>query len=313
MLHGRIFLACRGTRSPSPPRTEPLACPHSAADSSHDPRRRQCWPCTISEVTGRRPSLVHATGFHGRVFGPLAHRLGSRLHCLAPDLRGHGESGVPRGPRLRLGRFRDRRPGGRRRLGLERPGRHRPFLRGRRAAARRGGPAGHLLGPLLLRARRVPLRRSARRRTRRARSRRRPGSGGRSSPRARGLCELRLEAAAQRPSTPRLSPPTSSSASKICPTARCGSGAGARTRRGSTRAALRPPRLLPARHGRMPGRARLRSREPQLHARRHSSRWSERLAHGRLEVLAGLGHFGPLEQPAVVADSVIRAIDPPPA
>jgi len=38
--------------------------------------------------------LVHATGFHGRVFGPLARALGSRLHCLALDLRGHGESGV---------------------------------------------------------------------------------------------------------------------------------------------------------------------------------------------------------------------------
>ncbi|MGO9300021.1 MAG: alpha/beta fold hydrolase [Acidimicrobiales bacterium] len=35
----------------------------------------------------------------------------------------------------------------------------------------------------------------------------------------------------------------------------------------------------------------------------------ERLANGRLEVLPGLGHFGPLEQPSVVADSVIRALD----
>ena len=39
----------------------------------------------------------------------------------------------------------------------------------------------------------------------------------------------------------------------------------------------------------------------------------ERLAKGHLEVLLGLGHFGPLEQPSVVADSVIRALDPPPA
>jgi len=39
--------------------------------------------------------LVHATGFHGRVFGPLAAGLGGRLHCVAPDLRGQGSSGVP--------------------------------------------------------------------------------------------------------------------------------------------------------------------------------------------------------------------------
>jgi len=38
--------------------------------------------------------LVHATGFNGRVLGPLARSLRLRLHCVAPDLRGHGESGV---------------------------------------------------------------------------------------------------------------------------------------------------------------------------------------------------------------------------
>jgi pimeloyl-ACP methyl ester carboxylesterase len=41
--------------------------------------------------------LVHATGFHGQVFSPLARGLGRRLHCLAVDLRGHGGSGVPAG------------------------------------------------------------------------------------------------------------------------------------------------------------------------------------------------------------------------
>jgi pimeloyl-ACP methyl ester carboxylesterase len=40
---------------------------------------------------------------------------------------------------------------------------------------------------------------------------------------------------------------------------------------------------------------------------------AERLPNGRVEVLAGLGHFGPLEQPGAVAESVIRALDPPPA
>lgn len=36
--------------------------------------------------------FAHATGFHGRVFGPLASRLIDRFHCVALDLRGHGAS-----------------------------------------------------------------------------------------------------------------------------------------------------------------------------------------------------------------------------
>jgi pimeloyl-ACP methyl ester carboxylesterase len=40
---------------------------------------------------------------------------------------------------------------------------------------------------------------------------------------------------------------------------------------------------------------------------------TQRLRNGRVEVLDGLGHFGPLERPEVVAVSVIRALDPPPA
>lgn len=37
-----------------------------------------------------------------------------------------------------------------------------------------------------------------------------------------------------------------------------------------------------------------------------------RLRHGRIEVIEGVGHFGPLERPDLVADSVIRAFDTPP-
>ena len=39
--------------------------------------------------------LVHATSFHGRVFAPLAARLGSFWHCYANDVRGHGSSSAP--------------------------------------------------------------------------------------------------------------------------------------------------------------------------------------------------------------------------
>lgn len=40
--------------------------------------------------------LCHATGFHGRVWQPVADHLTSH-HALAPDLRGHGDSAVPEG------------------------------------------------------------------------------------------------------------------------------------------------------------------------------------------------------------------------
>lgn len=38
--------------------------------------------------------LVHAAGFHGRVWAPVADRLAPAFRCLAPDLRGHGESAI---------------------------------------------------------------------------------------------------------------------------------------------------------------------------------------------------------------------------
>ena len=43
-----------------------------------------------------RPLLVlHATGFHGRAYAPFAATLSERVHVLAYDARGHGESGEP--------------------------------------------------------------------------------------------------------------------------------------------------------------------------------------------------------------------------
>jgi pimeloyl-ACP methyl ester carboxylesterase len=53
----------------------------------------------VHDLGGEGPPalLVHATGFHGRVFVPLARSLRDRLRCIAPDLRGQGESGVPAG------------------------------------------------------------------------------------------------------------------------------------------------------------------------------------------------------------------------
>lgn len=40
--------------------------------------------------------LVHATGFHARLWDPYAERLRPRFRVIAPDQRGHGDSGLPR-------------------------------------------------------------------------------------------------------------------------------------------------------------------------------------------------------------------------
>lgn len=44
--------------------------------------------------------FAHATGFHGRVWGPTAAPLTDRYRCLALDLRGHGVSETPDGASL---------------------------------------------------------------------------------------------------------------------------------------------------------------------------------------------------------------------
>lgn len=53
----------------------------------------------LHDLGGDGPPLLltHATGFCGRVWEPVARRLGDAFHCWAPDLRGHGESETPHG------------------------------------------------------------------------------------------------------------------------------------------------------------------------------------------------------------------------
>jgi pimeloyl-ACP methyl ester carboxylesterase len=46
---------------------------------------------------GRPAVLVHAAGLHGRVWEPTATRLHGGFRCVAPDLRGHGDSQSPPG------------------------------------------------------------------------------------------------------------------------------------------------------------------------------------------------------------------------
>ncbi len=53
----------------------------------------------VHELGGEGPPLLfaHATGFHGRVWQPLADALSHRYRCLGMDLRGHGDSPLPPG------------------------------------------------------------------------------------------------------------------------------------------------------------------------------------------------------------------------
>ena len=50
----------------------------------------------VHDLGGSGPPLLlcHATGFHGRVWQPVASHLPGR-HCYAPDLRGHGDTPLP--------------------------------------------------------------------------------------------------------------------------------------------------------------------------------------------------------------------------
>jgi pimeloyl-ACP methyl ester carboxylesterase len=51
----------------------------------------------VHDFGGDGPTLLlaHATGFHGMVWSPLASELVSDFHCVSVDFRGHGDSSVP--------------------------------------------------------------------------------------------------------------------------------------------------------------------------------------------------------------------------
>ena len=54
----------------------------------------------VFDLGGTGPALLlsHATGFHGRCYGPLAEALGNRFHSVTFDYRGHGDTRRPPGP-----------------------------------------------------------------------------------------------------------------------------------------------------------------------------------------------------------------------
>lgn len=53
----------------------------------------------VHDLGGRGQPLVlaHATGFHGRVWAPLAEEMCDAFHCISFDARGHGDSRVAAG------------------------------------------------------------------------------------------------------------------------------------------------------------------------------------------------------------------------
>lgn len=61
----------------------------------------------IHDFGGDGPLLLlsHATGMHGWIWKPVADHLVDRAHCVAVDLRGHGDSDVPEGTGLSWNRF----------------------------------------------------------------------------------------------------------------------------------------------------------------------------------------------------------------
>jgi pimeloyl-ACP methyl ester carboxylesterase len=255
--------------------------------------------------------LVHATGFHGRALGPLARGLGGRLHCLALDLRGHGESGVTADLDFDWVGFGTDVLTAVDALGLEGPvgighscGGAALLL----AEEARPGTFSTLycFEPVV-----VPFDH--------------PPSPDPSGPLARGarqrreIFASRQEALANYASKPPLCAldPEALAAYVEFGFEDLPDGTVRLRCRGENEA------LIYERGFRHPAFSRLAAVDcPVVLACGGESDdfgpvtlelLVEHLANGRVEVLAGLGHFGPLERPGVVADSVIRALDPPPA
>lgn len=74
----------------------------STVDGSYRPRQSRCTTpddvgIAVYDFGGRGPDLllVHATGFCAEVFTPLARHLGDSFHCFGLDLRAHGASDRP--------------------------------------------------------------------------------------------------------------------------------------------------------------------------------------------------------------------------
>jgi len=255
--------------------------------------------------------LVHATGFHARVLRPLARSLGDRFHCLAPDLRGHGESGVPADLDFDWVGFGNDVLTAVEALGLEGPvgighscGGAALLL----AEEARPGTFSSLycFEPIVFPSDDPPSPDLAAPLAKRARQR-------------REIFASREEAYANYASKPPLESfdPEALAAYVEFGFEDLPDGTVRLRCKGENEARIYENGFC------HPAFARLGAIEcPVVIACGGESHdftpaalepLVERLVDGQLEVLPGLGHFGPLEQPGIVAESVIRALDPPPA
>jgi pimeloyl-ACP methyl ester carboxylesterase len=255
--------------------------------------------------------LVHATGFHGRVFGPLARGLRHRMHCVAPDLRGQGSSGVPAGLDFDWIGFGTDVLTAVDALGLEAPigighscGGAALLL----AEQARPGTFSSLYcyEPIVFPTDDPPPREIYEPLAIRARQR-------------REVFATRAEAYANYASKPPLA---SFDPEVLAAYVEFGfedlpDGTVRLLCRGENEA-----RIYENGFGH-PAFSRLGAVECPVVVAGGAESYSfsprflellvDRLANGRLDVIEGLGHFGPLELPGVVAEAVIRAVDPPPA
>jgi pimeloyl-ACP methyl ester carboxylesterase len=255
--------------------------------------------------------LVHATGFHAGVLCPLARSLGTRFHCLALDLRGHGESGVPPDLDFDWVGFGTDVLTAVDAFGLERPvgighscGGAALLL----AEEARPGTfsALYCFEPVVLAFDDSPTPNLADPLARGARQR-------------REIFSSREEAYANYASKPPLNvlDPEALAAYVRFGFEDLPDGTVRLRCRGENEALMYEGGL------RHPAFARLDAvgcpvvlacgADSHSLGRANLEKLMARVANGRLEVLRGLGHFGPLEKPSLVADSVIRTLDTPPA
>lgn len=69
--------------------------PHRDAPAPPRVRTRDGVEIVVRDLGGSGPTLVlaHATGLHGQVWSPMAAHLSDAFHCVSFDERGHGDSG----------------------------------------------------------------------------------------------------------------------------------------------------------------------------------------------------------------------------
>ncbi len=295
----------------------------STVDGSYRPRQSRCTTpddvgIAVYDFGGRGPDLllVHATGFCAEVFTPLARHLGDSFHCFGLDLRAHGASDRPPDGIFAWSGFATDVLAVVDHLGLASVSGFGHSCGGASLLLAELDRPRHVRIALLLRAGRVarPGRRGATLVRGQPVDRRRPAAAG-FVPLGRGrLRQLLLEAALFRPRSRgtalvrrgglRTHSWRRRRRRSVHPVAvpTGGRGHGLRLRRLARR-------VRPSSGDRLSGGAGLRGTDRRLRPVVPRGRRGP-AARSSIEVLPGLGHFGPLQRPEAVAASVARSLNP---